>query len=210
LASVLQKLQIVEEVVNGATFRQVGKMIGLSGARTAQNFYSACEYLNISKKVDELRRDPEAVLDAVRRKRQVPVVTLPEQIVRKLLVPSGYRHSDLTPKKIAAKSGSDMLHKFGPQVVLEVQKWLAMHGLALQVSEAAKPHDLAAIDEAVVVLKVYGISVDVTWSSMSLWRDVEWKEQEEATAACQETESEAHEAGAHSQGLRQDSAISRH
>lgn len=170
MASVLQKLQIVEAVVGGATFRQAGKLVGLSGARAGKNFDAACKELGIPRDIDELRRQPQTAIEAVRKKRQIPTVTLPEHVLRKLLAPSGYKLNDLTPENIASKAGSDVLHKFGPEVLLEVHNWLATHGLAMRVTEGDTPHDRAAIDQALVVLKTYGISVNVTQSSLPLWQ----------------------------------------
>ena len=94
-------------------------------------------------------------------------------MLRKLLAPSGYKISDLAPENIAAKTGSDILHKFGPEVLLELQKWLDTHGLELKVSEAKEPHELAAVEQAILVLNVYGISIDVTRSSLSLLRGIQ-------------------------------------
>lgn len=65
--------------------------------------------------------------------------------------------------------GADILRKFGPGVLREVQKWLAMNGRSLMVKEAVKPIELNDVAEAIAVLKVYGIELDISRSQMPLW-----------------------------------------
>jgi hypothetical protein len=96
LASEVQRMRIVEAVIAGETFRSAGKIVGLSGARTAQNFYKACDELGISKDVGLLRANPAAAMKALRERMRTPTISLPETVLRRLLGPSGYHIRQLT------------------------------------------------------------------------------------------------------------------
>jgi hypothetical protein len=63
-----------------------------------------------------------------------------------------------------------VLRKFGSKVLTEVEKWLALHGLSMQVSEAEQEHELYDIEQALAVLRAYGLKFDVTRSEMPLWQ----------------------------------------
>lgn len=163
-------MRIVEAVLAGETFRSAGAIVGLSGARTAQNFYKACEELGISKNVEVLRADPEPARKAVRERMCKPSISLPEPVLRKLLGRSGYSTRQLTPENISQESAGKVLARFGPTVLMEVEKWLAMHGLSMRASEAETPDEIGDIERALAVLRAYGIHVEVTRSQMPLWQ----------------------------------------
>lgn len=162
-------MRIVNAVIDGATFREAGEMVGLSGARTAQNFYKACDELGISRDIQLLRENPTAAKDALRKRISTPTISLPEQVLRRLLAPSGYRMDELTLDELSKRPGKEVLRKFGPAVLLEVQKWLATHGRSMRTSEASTPNELSDIEQAVAILRVYGIHIDVSRSQMPLW-----------------------------------------
>jgi len=123
----------VEAVLAGETFRSAGKIVGLSGARTAQNFYKTCEELGISQHIETLRADPEPVRRALRERMRTPTISLPEPVLRKLLAPSGYNIDKLTPENISKELASEVLRRFGPTGTMRLKMDGRHKGLCIAV-----------------------------------------------------------------------------
>ncbi|WGT63676.1 hypothetical protein [Variovorax paradoxus] len=109
-------------------------------------------------------------MKALRERMRTPTISLPEPILRRLLGPSGYTIRQLTPENISKEFASVVLRKFGSKVLTEVERWLALHGLSMRVSEAEQEHELYDIEQALAVLRAYGLKFDVTRSEMPLWQ----------------------------------------
>jgi hypothetical protein len=156
------RVKIVEAVIDGATFREVGKSVGTSGGRAAQHFYRACREFGLSEDLKELRADPSGVRKVLKEQLALAAYGLSDRLRLKLLATSIGNAKDLTPQRVSNAVGAQLLHApgFGIRALVELQTWLDGYGLSFRTSKPQTAAELRDVEQAVAVLRVYGIDVN--------------------------------------------------
>jgi hypothetical protein len=160
-------VKVVEAIIDGATFRDVGKLIGTSGGRASQHFYRACREFGLSQDLQELRANPTAVRKVLEEQLALPAYGLSDRLRQKLLATNIKSSRELTPQRVSTAVGARLLHApgFGIRALVELQKWLDGYGLAFQTSKPQTALEIQDVEQALAVLKIYGISVDANYAS---------------------------------------------
>ena len=161
MATIAQRMRIVEAVMDGATFREAGRRVGLSGNRAGKNFVTACAELGIGSDVKALRTKPDEVRRRVREVLDMPANELPSHVVSRLTNGSPERLLRLSPERFARIPAARVLRLYGPRVLVEVEKWLAAHGVSMPVTEVSTLLELRQVQEAFAVLRAFGIHVEI-------------------------------------------------
>lgn len=162
MGSVKARVKIVEAIIDGATFREVGKSMGTSGGRAAQHFYRACREFGLGEDLQKLRADPSGVRKVLEEQLGLPAYGLSDRLRLKLLATSIGNVKDLTPQRVSHAVGAQLLHApgFGIRALVELQTWLDGYGLSFKTSEPQTAVEVRDVEQAVAVLRVYGIDVD--------------------------------------------------
>ena len=153
----IRGVAVLRAIVNGQTFVEAGKSLGIGGARARQLLFAACRELKLPNEVSEIRARKKEYLSLLNTIEENPIWELNPNITKALVKTLKLKRGDYPTLTMLSNISASQLFQNGQTIIsiAEIQRFMVRHETSLKLKPPQSEKELLEVERAIAILDAF-------------------------------------------------------